>query len=168
MGAVWRVLAWAWALTAVGLAASLAGNIGHAGWRMPPGTLATFAVAPVAAAAALGTALGLVKVAAPDTAKPVNPAATAQPHQEAHTSGPVSPPTGGAQKAAQRRAPATAAQRGGDDPAAVAQARKAIINATSSGEVLTDRKLARATGVTRYRAAVLLAERANGHRPGEE
>lgn len=59
--------AWGWALTMTGLAASLAGNIGHVGWSAGLAVKLSAAVPPLAAAAALGTGLGLVRMAARKT-----------------------------------------------------------------------------------------------------
>jgi hypothetical protein len=42
-----------WAVTLLGLAVSVAGNVGHVGWAAPVADKATAAVPPLAAAAAL-------------------------------------------------------------------------------------------------------------------
>src|SRR6266700_1708161 len=56
------VKVWAWALTAAGLAASLAGNIAHVGPGAPWAAKLAAAAAPLAAAASLGTGLGIAKL----------------------------------------------------------------------------------------------------------
>jgi hypothetical protein len=57
-----RIRAWAWLLTLGGLAASVAAGIAHVGWHAPAGMKLAAAVAPLAAAASLGTGLGIVKL----------------------------------------------------------------------------------------------------------
>lgn len=73
-----RAMAWGWLLTLGGLAGSVAGNVGHApGWE----TQLTYAVAPLAAAAGLGTGLGLIKMAVRkqrETTRRDRPAGTAR------------------------------------------------------------------------------------------
>lgn len=64
----WRPLAWAWACTIGGLAASTAANVGHAGWHVPAAVMVSYSIPPLAAAAGLGTLLGLVKAGAGKTA----------------------------------------------------------------------------------------------------
>ena len=54
-----RVLPWAVAI--LGLAVSVAGNVGHVGWAAPWADQATAAVPPLAAAAALAVGLGVLK-----------------------------------------------------------------------------------------------------------
>jgi hypothetical protein len=55
---------WAWLLTGVGLAGSLAGNIAHVGPGAPATQKLAAAVAPLAVAVSLGTVLGIVKLRA--------------------------------------------------------------------------------------------------------
>jgi uncharacterized protein DUF2637 len=50
-----------WAVTLLGLAVSVAGNVGHVGWLAPVADKATAAVPPLAAAAALAVGLGVLK-----------------------------------------------------------------------------------------------------------
>jgi Protein of unknown function (DUF2637) len=50
-----------WAVTLLGLAVSVAGNVGHVGWAAPVADKATAAVPPLAAAAALAVGLGVLK-----------------------------------------------------------------------------------------------------------
>jgi hypothetical protein len=57
----WHVRGWLWALTSVGLLASLAGNIAHDGLNVPHVQMAGNAVPPIAAAAMLGVGLGFLK-----------------------------------------------------------------------------------------------------------
>jgi hypothetical protein len=59
----WRVRMWFWLLTGAGLAVSVGGNIMHEGLNISGLQMAGNAVPPLAAAAALGTGLGLVKKA---------------------------------------------------------------------------------------------------------
>jgi hypothetical protein len=80
----WQQRIPAWLISIVGLAASIAGNAGHV-WTLSIATRVTAAVPPVAAAAALAVALGLLKrimagpgqhrtagqLAVPDTTAPV-------------------------------------------------------------------------------------------------
>jgi hypothetical protein len=61
------VKVWAWALTAAGLFASLAGNIAHVGPAAPWAAKLAAAAAPLAAAASLGTGLGIAKLNAGKT-----------------------------------------------------------------------------------------------------
>jgi hypothetical protein len=81
-GFSWQQRIPAWLISIVGLAASIAGNAGHV-WTLSIATRVTAAVPPVAAAAALAVALGLLKrvmagpkanpdtTQLPDTAEPV-------------------------------------------------------------------------------------------------
>jgi hypothetical protein len=50
-----------WVVTLLGLAVSVAGNVGHVGWAAPFTYKATAAVPPLAAAAALAVGLGVLK-----------------------------------------------------------------------------------------------------------
>ena len=60
-----RIKAWAWLLTRGGLAASMAAGLARTGLAWPPtGQMLAAAVAPLAAAASLGTGLGIVKLRA--------------------------------------------------------------------------------------------------------
>lgn len=59
-----RIKAWAWLLTLGGLAASAAAGIAHVGLAAPADMKLAAAVAPLAAAASLGTGLGIVKLRA--------------------------------------------------------------------------------------------------------
>jgi len=58
----WRIKTWAWLLTALGLLASVAAGIAHVGLAASADMKLAAAVAPLAAAASLGTGLGLVKL----------------------------------------------------------------------------------------------------------
>jgi hypothetical protein len=89
----WRIKLWAWVLTLAGLAASMAANMEHVGWHAPAGKIAAAGVPPLAAAAALATGLGLVKLRARSRGS------TGQPRQAAG----ATPPTA---RAAAERAPA--------------------------------------------------------------
>jgi hypothetical protein len=50
-----------WVVTLLGLAVSVAGNVGHVGWQAPVADKFTAAVPPLAAAAALAVGLGVLK-----------------------------------------------------------------------------------------------------------
>lgn len=67
-----RIKAWAWSLTLIGLAISMAFGMAHAGlpaWL--PGERLAAAVAPLAAAASFGTGLGIVKLRAREAGRAV-------------------------------------------------------------------------------------------------
>jgi hypothetical protein len=59
-----RIKLWAWLLTLAGLAASAAAGVAHVGLEAPAGMKLAAAVPPLAAAASLGTGLGIVKLRA--------------------------------------------------------------------------------------------------------
>jgi hypothetical protein len=59
-----RIKMWAWLLTLAGLAASAAAGVAHVGLEAPAGMKLAAAVPPLAAAASLGTGLGIVKLRA--------------------------------------------------------------------------------------------------------
>jgi len=68
-----RIKAWAWVLTLIGLAASVAAGMAHVGlvWWPVTGEMLAAAVAPLAAAASLGTGLGIVKLRAREAGRAV-------------------------------------------------------------------------------------------------
>jgi hypothetical protein len=86
-----RAQAWAWLLTLSGLTASVAGNVGSHGWTAGLPVQLSAAVAPLAAAAGLGTALGLVKSAARKTARKTAPAPAGTMNGEVHRPVPGDP-----------------------------------------------------------------------------
>jgi hypothetical protein len=99
----WKQRIPAWLISIIGLAASIAGNAGHV-WTLSIATRVTAAVPPVAAAAALAVALGLLKrimagpkakpdtTQLPDIVEPVTVPDIAEPDtQPADVSAPDSP-----------------------------------------------------------------------------
>ena len=69
-----RIKAWAWLLTLGGLAASMAAGMARTGLAWPPtGQMLAAAVAPLAAAASLGTGLGIVKLRAREARRADSP-----------------------------------------------------------------------------------------------
>jgi hypothetical protein len=78
-GWAWRSRAAAWTVTTLGLAVSVAGNVGHVASADWP-SRATAAVPPIAAAAALAVGLGVLKRVVASTPEPVGvPAEIAEP-----------------------------------------------------------------------------------------
>lgn len=149
----WRIKLWAWLLTLAGLAASVAGNVGHTGWSASVAVKATNAVPPIAAAAALGVGLGLVKkskISSRGSAGSVVASAGGSPAvRDSHNvvkldSRSRRTQTGGAPHS--RRA----------DPVIMEKAKAGIRESLAAGEQLTDRRAAERWGITRYRAEQLI------------
>lgn len=132
-------------ITLAGLAASVAGNIGHVGFSAPPAVRWSAAVPPLAAAAALGVALRLVGQAVAAQPKPVR-----KPARE-----PARAP------APPRRAPARQLQRRRladwlAEPAVATKLGELRRIQAAGGKLPTDRELARELGISRHAGGNLL------------
>jgi len=152
----WVTRIWAWGLASVGLAASVAGNIGHVGWPATPGVAGSAALPPIAAAAALGTGLGLVKTAVARKnvgRETLKVADSAGPPAVRASREDVEPAT------RQRRTRNGGAPHSrGADPAVIEQATAGIRGVLAAGQTISDRKAAREFGMTRYAADKLIKE----------
>jgi hypothetical protein len=140
-----RIKIWAAVLTAVGLAASLAGNIAHAGLGAPWQVKLAAAVPPLAAAASLGTGLGIVKLKA-------RPAKTGE------------EPRAAAADSSQPRAPAKTSRARPSVP--VEQIEAWYTAELAAGLPVGKQAFAarhKADGLTEHQARVFLKARGNGH-----
>lgn len=152
----WITRLWGWGLAAVGLAASVAGNIGHVGWPATPAVAGSAALPPIAAAAALGTGLGLIKtivrrknvgsetLTVADAAGP--PAVRASREDVAPVSSPRRTRSGGAPHSR------------GADPVVIERASAGIREVLAAGHTISDRRAAEQFGVTRYAAGNMIAQ----------
>ena len=156
-----RIKAWAWLLTLLGLAASMAAGIAHTGlvWWPVTGEMLAAAVAPLAAAASLGTGLGIVKLRAREAGRADASRGDVGAEREAaqQTS------RGTAPTASRSRARSLGQVSGGPSPEQVAQ----MISADQlAGLPMGRRSFAtrhRADGVTEHHARTALASLSNGH-----
>ena len=137
----WRIKAWAWLLTLGGLAASSVAGVAHVGLSGPLSVKLAAAVAPLAAAASLGTGLGIVKL----NARRKAPAAG-----QADTAGPRARQPGKRTKSGQPSAAVVSQWITDDRLAGLPMGRRSF----------TDRH--RAEGLTEHAARVALAVSGNG------
>lgn len=143
-----RIKAWAWLLTLGGLAASTAAGTAHVGLDSPTGKLLAAAVAPLAAAASLGTGLGIVKLRA-------RKASTGRKEPDGKVAGPDRPQAPAAGRRARSRGAPTAEQMEtwyAEDIAAGLPCGKQAFA-----------KRHKHQGVTEHQARVFLTARSNGH-----
>lgn len=148
----WRIKIWAWLLTVAGLIASVAGNVGHTGWSASVAVKATNAVPPIAAAAALGVGLGLVKKSKIAARKDAEPDVTAGGSPAVRDSHNVVELDSRSRRTRVDGAP----HRKRADPVILEKAKAGIRESLAAGEQLTDRRAAERWGITRYRAEQLI------------
>jgi len=148
----WHVKAWAWLMTGAGLAVSVIFGVSHVDWSAlgPAGVKFAAAVAPLAAAASLGTGLGLVKRRA---RRPGQGHRAAGPGEAATASAPRELPVAAPRRPARARA----------DGQRIEAAREMVAAARSSGQPVPGReKLAGLAGISPHQARVVLL---NGSAP---
>jgi hypothetical protein len=147
----WRIKTWAWLLTVIGLAASAAANVAHVGLDGPASVKLAAAVAPLAAAASLGTGLGIVKLNARARKTGATAAVTAT--VPAAASRPATAPA---------RQPGRARKTRRTGPAAE-QLAAWIADDRLAGLDMTRRKFAARHGISDHHARTALAAASNGH-----
>ena len=140
-----RIKAWAWLLTLGGLAASTAAGTAHVGLEGSTGKLLAAAVAPLAAAASLGTGLGIVKLRA----------RTASTGKVPGTAAGDRPQTPAAGRRARSRGTPTAEQM------EAWYAEDAAAGLPCGKQAFAKRH--KSSGVTEHQARLFLAARSNGH-----
>jgi Protein of unknown function (DUF2637) len=143
-----RLRAWFWVLTGAGLAVSVAGNVAHEGFNVHWYVMAGNAVPPIAAGAALGAGLGLVKKAAAKAIADKRKAAARLEKTE----------TPDNVRKLEPRKPGVRRTARAEDQAQIEAAARTIEQDLRAGRKITPRKAAARHSISRYRADLIIKE----------